>query len=136
MTVVEGDQKAPFSIATTPRCKGGRNSFPWIAPLYPWYIPYIAECKARRYLVPFLKSLIWLDLGLNPGLPDHWRTLYPLDNEPVNAMEICLRPPVSWSPTNNNRQADKERKPWNRRSQTNFHGIRYINLIYIYYLLL
>ena len=34
-TVVEGDQKAPFSIATTPRCRGGRYSFPWIAPLYP-----------------------------------------------------------------------------------------------------
>ena len=33
-TVVEGDPKAPFSIATTPRCKGGRDSFPWIAPLY------------------------------------------------------------------------------------------------------
>ena len=28
--------------------------------------------------MPFLKSLVWLDLGLNPGLPDHWRTLYPL----------------------------------------------------------
>ena len=34
-TVVEGDQKAPFSIATTPKCRGGRYSFPWIAPLYP-----------------------------------------------------------------------------------------------------
>ena len=43
-TVVEGDPKAPFSIATTPRCKGGHYSFPWIAPLYPWYIPYNAEC--------------------------------------------------------------------------------------------
>ena len=21
---------------------------------------------------------VWCDLGLNPGLPDHWRTLYPL----------------------------------------------------------
>ena len=42
-TVVEGDQKAPFSIATTPRCRGGRYSFPWITPLYPWYVPYIAE---------------------------------------------------------------------------------------------
>ena len=29
---------APFSIATTPMCRGGRYSFPWIAPLYPWYI--------------------------------------------------------------------------------------------------
>ena len=25
------------------------------------------------------KSLAWRDLGLNPGLRDHWRTLYPLD---------------------------------------------------------
>ena len=32
-TVVEGDQKAPFSIATTPRCKRGRYSFSRIAPL-------------------------------------------------------------------------------------------------------
>ena len=30
-TLVEGDSKAPFSIATTPRCRGGRYSFPWIA---------------------------------------------------------------------------------------------------------
>ena len=29
MTVVEGDPKAPFSIATTPRCRGGCYSFPW-----------------------------------------------------------------------------------------------------------
>ena len=28
VTVVEGDPKAPFSIATTLRCKGGRYSFP------------------------------------------------------------------------------------------------------------
>ena len=34
-TVVEGDQKAPFSIATKPRCRGRCYSFPWIAPLYP-----------------------------------------------------------------------------------------------------
>ena len=34
-TLVEGDLKAPFSIATTPKCRGGRYSFPWIAPLYP-----------------------------------------------------------------------------------------------------
>ena len=43
-TVVEGDPKAPFSIATTPSCEGGRYSFPWIAPLYPRYVPFIAEC--------------------------------------------------------------------------------------------
>ena len=43
-TVVKGDPKAPFSIATTPRCRGGRYTFPWIAPLYTWYVPYNTEC--------------------------------------------------------------------------------------------
>ena len=42
-TEVEGNQKAPFSIATTPRCREERYSFSWIAPLNPWYVPYIAE---------------------------------------------------------------------------------------------
>ena len=78
-TVVEGDPKAPFPISTTSRCRGGPYSFPWIALLYPWYVPYIAKCWARRYQVLFLKSLVWHDLGLNTGLPDQWRTLYPLD---------------------------------------------------------
>ena len=35
VTVVKGDPKAPFSIATIPRCRGGGYSIPWIAPLYP-----------------------------------------------------------------------------------------------------
>ena len=26
----------------------------------------------------FFESLVWLDLGLNPSLPDHWWTLYSL----------------------------------------------------------
>ena len=32
---VEGDTKDPFSIATTPSCREGYYSIPWIAPLYP-----------------------------------------------------------------------------------------------------
>ena len=32
---LEGDPKAPFSITTTLKCREGRDSFPWIAPLYP-----------------------------------------------------------------------------------------------------
>ena len=43
-TVVEGDKKTPFSIATTPWYRGGRYIFLWIAPLHPWYVPYIAKC--------------------------------------------------------------------------------------------
>ena len=37
------------------RCRGGRYTFALIASLYPWYIPHIAECQAKRYQVPFLK---------------------------------------------------------------------------------
>ena len=44
MTVVEGDQNAPFSIATTLRCRGGHYSFTRIASLHLGYVPYIVEC--------------------------------------------------------------------------------------------
>ena len=30
-------------------------------------------------LVPFFESLVWLNRRLKPSLPDHWWTLYPLD---------------------------------------------------------
>ena len=43
VTVVEGDPKAPFSIATTPRGRWGHFSFPWTTPLYSWSVPYSAE---------------------------------------------------------------------------------------------
>ena len=42
-TLVKSDPKAPFSIDTTSRCRGGYYSIPWIAPLYPWSLPYNAE---------------------------------------------------------------------------------------------
>ena len=61
VTVVKGDLKAPFSLATTVRCKEGHCSFLWIVPLYPWCIPYNAECWARSYQVSFFLSL-WYDL--------------------------------------------------------------------------
>ena len=54
-TVVEVEQKAPFSIATTPRYRGGRYSFPWIAPLYSWYIPYIVEVLSKEVSSTILK---------------------------------------------------------------------------------
>ena len=34
-TVVEGNPKAPLSIAITPRCRGGRYSIPLTLPLIP-----------------------------------------------------------------------------------------------------
>ena len=43
-TIVEGDSKAPFSIATTPRCREGRYFFTMIDPFYSCSVPYNAEC--------------------------------------------------------------------------------------------
>ena len=44
VTLVEGDTKASFSIATTPSCWRGCYSFALIAPVYPWSVPYNPEC--------------------------------------------------------------------------------------------
>ena len=61
-TKVGGDPKALFSIATTPRCWGGRYSIPWIALLYPlscgfWRLLKVRGlgqgCVAGRYLTPY-----------------------------------------------------------------------------------
>ena len=92
-TFVEGDLKAPFSIATTPRCRRECYSIPWIAPPYPWSSPYSAECLARWHQVPFFESLVWLDLGLNPSHLDHWLTLYSLGQWPVYS---SLKKDIVW----------------------------------------
>ena len=61
-TSVEADLKALFSL----RCRGGNYSIPWIAPLYPWSLPYNAECLARQHQVPFflIFGMIWLEIEL------------------------------------------------------------------------
>ena len=45
----EGNPKDPFSIATTPRCRGGRYSFPWIAPLDSTLIMLSVEQDSIKY---------------------------------------------------------------------------------------
>ena len=86
MTVVEGDLKAPFAIATTPRSRGGPNSFPYIALLYPWYVPYNAECLVKRYQTSFFESLVWLNLGLNLCLLGRWW----IQNSPLKSYKINI----------------------------------------------
>ena len=44
--------------------------------------------KQGKHQVPFFVSLVWLDIELNPGLPDHWWTLYPLVQWPGKEREI------------------------------------------------
>ena len=45
-TIVEGNPKAPFSIATTPRCRGGRYSFPGL--LYFTLDPYLIMLSVKQ----------------------------------------------------------------------------------------
>ena len=37
----------------------------------------------------FFESLVWLDLGLNCGLPDHWQTLFSLGQWPEQHERTC-----------------------------------------------
>ena len=77
-----GRLEGSFLIATIPRCRWGHYPIPWTALLYPWSVPSNGHCEAERYQVPFFESLVWLNLGLNSGLPDHWQTIYSLDQWP------------------------------------------------------
>ena len=73
-----GQPEGSLLIGTISRCRGGCNSFPWITllTLDPYLIILSVKQGGIRY--HFFKSFVWLDLGLNPGLRNHWWILYPL----------------------------------------------------------
>ena len=72
-----GDPKAPFSIATTPRCREEATAFSEL--LLFTLDPYLIMLRVKQGGIKyhFLSTLIRLDLGLNAGLPGHWLTRYP-----------------------------------------------------------
>ena len=57
-TVVKGDPKASLLIATTSRCRAGRYSLPWIAPLYLDPYRIMLRVKQGSNQVPFFESLV------------------------------------------------------------------------------
>ena len=59
-TVVEGNQMAPFSIASTLRCRRGRYSFLWIAPLYPSYCCVLSKEVSSTIFKVF--GMTWLGI--------------------------------------------------------------------------
>ena len=64
MTFVEGDPKAPFSIATTPRCWGGRYSFPMSRLyIYIYIYIYVCVCVCVSVSVRLCQSLCMLIRG-------------------------------------------------------------------------
>ena len=60
-----------FNSFSTLTCRGGRYFFRWLAPLTldPYLLSHVISKKV---------SLVWLDLGLKPDLPNQWRKLLPL----------------------------------------------------------
>ena len=60
LTVVKGNPKGPFSIATTQRCSGGRSSFLWIFPLS--VNPYLIMLSVKQGSVKYHFLSLWYDL--------------------------------------------------------------------------
>ena len=69
-TLVEGDSKVSFSIATTSMFSGGRYSIPWIAPLYPWSLLHNAECIKYHFLSIWYDST-WDWTAVSPTIGEH-----------------------------------------------------------------
>ena len=58
-TIVEGNPKAPFSIATTPMCRGGRYSFPGL--LYFSLDPYLMMLSLKQGGIKYHFLSLWYD---------------------------------------------------------------------------
>ena len=90
--MVEGDPKAPFSIATTPRCRGGRYSFP---PLLHFTLdPYLIMLSVKQ---GGIKYHFWVFGMTRPGIEP--RSPGPLANTLtaiINVVkEIAVKSPIS-----------------------------------------
>ena len=59
--IVKGDLKAPFAMATIPRCKSGCYSFPWISPLILDLYLIMLSIKQGGIKYHFFESLVWLN---------------------------------------------------------------------------
>ena len=58
-TIVKGNPKAPFSVATTPMCRGGRYSFPGL--LYFTLDPYLIMLSAKQGSIKYHFLSLWYD---------------------------------------------------------------------------
>ena len=83
-TLVEGDLKAPFSLATTPRYRGGHYSVPWNVLLYPWSLPYNAVLSKASSTIFWVFGMTW------PGIE-------PWSSGPL-ANTLLIRPMIQFNP--------------------------------------
>ena len=74
VTVVEDDQKAPFSIATTSRCRGGAAT-PFPGLLHFTLDSYLILLSVKQGGIKYHFFLVFgydASEDRTPGLPDHW----------------------------------------------------------------
>ena len=62
-TVIESDPKAPFSIATTSRCRGGVTPFPWL--LHFILDPYLIMLNVKQGRTKYYFFSLWYDSTKN-----------------------------------------------------------------------
>ena len=60
MTVVEGNPKSPFLIATIPRCRGSDTSFPGF--LHCTLDPYLIMLSVKQGSIKYHFLSLWYDL--------------------------------------------------------------------------
>ena len=82
-TVIKGDLKALFLIATTLRCWGGHYFFPWIAPLT--LDPYLLMKSVKQGDIKYHSlSFGMTQLGIerrSPGLLANTLTIMPMSSQ-------------------------------------------------------
>ena len=87
MTVVKCNQKAPFSIATTPRCRGGCYSFPRIAPLFPMIRTLYCWVLSKEVSSTILKVFGMTRPGTEPRSPGPLANTLP--SRPMSQYLVC-----------------------------------------------
>ena len=81
-SVIEGEPKAPFSITTTPMYRGRCYSFPWIAPLYPWSVPFNVLSKEAS-------STIFWAFGMTRSGIEPWSSEPLANSQTIMLMGWC-----------------------------------------------
>ena len=87
VTVFEGHHKASFSIATTPRCRGGHYSFLRIAPLYPWYVLSFKQGGIQYYFYSLWYDATWDWTQVSRSIGEHSTQQCRNGDSPVNKRE-------------------------------------------------
>ena len=77
-TIVEGNPKAPFSIATTPMCRGGRYSFPGL--LYFTLDPSVKQGGIKYHFLSLWYDSTWDWTQVSRAIGEHSIKIFNVQN--------------------------------------------------------